>query len=169
LKRRERLALIVVAVAAGSLAWATGLVSLPWNHDMDRQISIKPQEMPLLPPDGTVAITGRIDDGDRAGVDRLVNTVAADDTTALRQGRLAYGTYCTPCHGAKGVGDGPVARALPIPPVDLTRADLMSARSDGSLYYTIRHGNVIMPGYAYALTPEQSWAVVRYVRTLRTP
>ena len=169
MKRPERIGLIVVAVAAISLAWASGLVSLPWTHDLDRQISIKPQEMPLLPPDGTVAITGRIDDGERTAANGLVNPVAADDTTALRRGQLAYGTYCTPCHGAKGVGDGPVAKSLPIPPVDLTRADLQSGRTDGALYYTIRHGNVIMPGYAYALTPEQSWAVVRYVRTLRTP
>jgi mono/diheme cytochrome c family protein len=169
LKRRDRLSLVVVAVAAFSLAWATGLVSLPWTHDLDRQISIKPQEMPLLPPDGTVSTRGRVNDGERTAADGLTNPVAADDTTALRKGLLAYGTYCTPCHGARGAGDGPVARSLPIPPVDLTRADLQAQRSDGSIYYVIRHGNVIMPPYAYALTPEQSWAVVRYVRTLRTP
>lgn len=168
MKPRSRLVLVVVAVAAGSLAWASGLVSLPWTHDMDRQVSIKPQEMPLLPPEGTVAVTGHVDDGTRENVDRLVNSLAAD-STALRVGRNAYGTYCTPCHGATGIGNGAVAKSMPIPPVDLTRADLQAGRSDGSLYYTIRHGNVIMPPYAYALTPEQTWAVVHYVRTLRTP
>jgi len=116
--------------------------------------------------EGIVPVTGRIDDGPRENVDRLVNPVVAD-TTSLRKGQLAYNTYCTPCHGAKGVGDGLVAKSLPIPPVDLTRADLQDGRSDGSIYYTIRHGNVIMPGYAHALTPEQAWDVVHYVRTLR--
>ena len=169
MKPRNRIALVVVAVAAVSLAWATGLVSLPWTHDLDRQPSIKPQEMPLLPADGAVAITGHVDDGARENANSLVNPVAAGDTTALRKGALAYGTYCAPCHGAKGAGDGAVGKSLPIPPVDLTRADLQSGRSDGSLYYTIRHGNVIMPGYSYALTPEQTWNVVRHVRTLRTP
>ena len=168
MKRPERLALVLVAVAAGSLAWATGLVSLPWTHDMDRQISIKPQEMPLLPPEGTVPVTGRTEDGERGNADQLVNTVVAD-SSVLRKGGIAYGTYCRPCHGPKGAGDGTVAKHLPIPPVDLTRADLQSGRSDGSFYYTIRHGNVIMPGYAYALTPEETWNVVHYVRTLRTP
>lgn len=168
MRPRNRVGLVVLAVAAGSLAWASGLVSLPWTHDMDRQPSIKPQEMPLLPPEGTVAITGHVDDGTRENVDRLVNDVAVD-STVLRRGKNAYGTYCTPCHGATGIGNGAVARYLPIPPVDLTRADLQSGRSDGSLYYTIRHGNVIMPGYAYALTREQTWAVVHYVRTMRTP
>ncbi len=168
LKPRSRVALVVVAVAAGSLAWAGGLVSLPWTHDMDRQPSIKPQEMPLLAPEGTVPVSGHVDDGTREQADGLVNRLAAD-STALRRGKNAYGTYCTPCHGATGVGNGAVAKYLPIPPIDLTRADLQSARSDGALYYTIRHGNVIMPGYAYALTPEESWAVVHYMRTLRTP
>jgi hypothetical protein len=161
-------ALVLVAVAAGSLAWASGLVSLPWTHDMDRQPSIKPQEMPLLPAEGTVAITGHVDDGERTNADHLVNSVVAD-SSVLRKGGIAFRTYCRPCHGAKGVGDGTVAKHLPIPPVDLTRADLQAGRSDGSLYYTIRHGNVIMPGYAYALTPEETWNVVHYVRTLRTP
>ena len=166
MKRPRIVATFAVAFAALSLGWATGLVSLPWTHDLDRQISIKPQEMPLLAPEGTVPITGRIDDGARENANALVNT-AVDDTTTLRKGKISFDTYCQPCHGAAGAGDGKVARSLPIPPVDLTRADLQSGRSDGSIYYTIRHGNVIMPGYAYALSPAQAWAVVRYVRTLR--
>jgi len=168
LRRPERIGLVVVAVAVVSLAWASGLVSLPWTHDMDRQISIKPQEMPLLPPDGTVPVTGRIDDGERTQMNGLVNPVAAD-SSVLRKGKNDFTTYCQPCHGATGVGNGAVAKSLPIPPLDLTRPDIQSARTDGALYYVIRHGSVIMPGYAYALTPEESWNVVHYVRTLRTP
>jgi mono/diheme cytochrome c family protein len=167
LKRPRIVATFAVAFAALSLGWATGLVSLPWTHDLDRQPSIKPQEMPMLAPEGTVPIGGRVDDGQRENANALVNSVPAD-SSALRRGKNAYVTYCQPCHGATGIGDGAVAKSLPIPPVDLTRPDLMDARSDGSLYYTIRHGNVIMPGYAYALTPELSWEVVHYVRTLRT-
>jgi len=166
LKRPRIVATFAVAFAALSLGWATGLVSLPWSHDLDRQPSIKPHEMPLLAPEGTVPIGGRIDDGTRENVNNLVNPVAAD-SIALRKGKNAYFTYCQPCHGPAGVGDGTVARSLPIPPIDLSRADLQDGRSDGSLYYTIRHGNVIMPAYAYALTPEQAWDVVHYVRTLR--
>jgi hypothetical protein len=168
LKRRNAILVGLATLVATSLLWATGLVSLPWTHDLDFQISIKPQEMPLLPPEGTVPVTGKIDDGAKLDADRLVNPVIAD-TTSLRRGQLAYGTYCTPCHGASGIGDGPVARSLPIPPVDLTRADLQGGRTDGAIYHTIRHGNVIMPGYAYALTPERSWDVVHYVRTLKKP
>lgn len=165
--KRPRLGLVAIgAVAVLSLLWATGLISLPWTHDLDRQISIRPQEMPLLPPEGVVPVTGRIDDGTREAAPRLMNAVEFD-TTSIRRGSLAYGTYCTPCHGKGGVGDGTVARSLPIPPVDLTRPDLQNNRTDGAIYYTIRHGNVIMPGYAYALSPERTWDVVNYVRTLK--
>jgi mono/diheme cytochrome c family protein len=165
---RKYALLVIGAVAVLSLLSATGLVSLPWTHDLDFQVSIKPQEMPLQPPDGVVPITGRIDDGKREDANRLVNPAAASDTSSLRRGQNAFMTYCTPCHGKGGEGNGTVARSLPIPPINLTDAAIQSARSDGSLYYTIRHGNVIMPGYAYALSPERTWDVVRYVRTLKT-
>ena len=163
----RKLALSTLALVTGlSLAWATGLLSLPWTHDLDFQPSIRPQEMPLAPPDGVVPITGRVDDGVRENVDKLSNAVAVD-TTSLRRGKIAYGTYCTPCHGASGEGNGTVAKFLPIPPINLTQPSLQDARSDGSFYYTIRHGGVIMPGYAYALSPERSWDVVNYVRSLK--
>jgi len=36
-------------------------------------------------------------------------------------GRLLYVTYCQSCHGPEGRGDGRAARALRVPPPDLTR------------------------------------------------
>jgi mono/diheme cytochrome c family protein len=35
-------------------------------------------------------------------------------------GKLMYASYCAPCHGADGRGNGPVAPALKHPPIDLT-------------------------------------------------
>ena len=35
-------------------------------------------------------------------------------------GKLMYGNYCAPCHGASAKGDGPVASSLKVPPTDLT-------------------------------------------------
>lgn len=37
------------------------------------------------------------------------------------EGASMYRGYCAPCHGMKGVGDGPVAAALKTRPTDLTR------------------------------------------------
>ena len=35
-------------------------------------------------------------------------------------GKLMYASYCAPCHGAEGRGNGPVAGGLKTPPTDLT-------------------------------------------------
>jgi mono/diheme cytochrome c family protein len=40
---------------------------------------------------------------------------------AADQGAEMFRGYCGPCHGAKGVGDGPAASALKTRPTDLTR------------------------------------------------
>ncbi|MCC7033208.1 MAG: c-type cytochrome [Acidobacteria bacterium] len=39
----------------------------------------------------------------------------------VEEGADMYRGYCAPCHGAKGIGDGPVAAALQTKPTDLTR------------------------------------------------
>ncbi|HEY6341910.1 MAG TPA: c-type cytochrome [Bryobacteraceae bacterium] len=43
---------------------------------------------------------------------RLINSL---------EGQALYHEYCAVCHGEKGKGDGPMARALKSPPADLTR------------------------------------------------
>ena len=40
--------------------------------------------------------------------------------TSPASGQQMYSTYCAVCHGASGIGDGPAAQALKIPPPDLT-------------------------------------------------
>jgi mono/diheme cytochrome c family protein len=40
--------------------------------------------------------------------------------TSVASGPQMYATYCATCHGQDGKGNGPAAKALKIPPVDLT-------------------------------------------------
>ena len=40
--------------------------------------------------------------------------------TSAASGKLMYSSYCAPCHGVDGRGQGPVASALRTPPMDLT-------------------------------------------------
>ena len=40
-----------------------------------------------------------------------------------------YRQNCVACHGTSGIGDGPLAADLPVPPADLTR---ISARNGGA-------------------------------------
>ena len=46
-------------------------------------------------------------------------TIPVTKTTAT-SGKLMYSSYCAPCHGVDGRGQGPVASALRTPPMDLT-------------------------------------------------
>ncbi len=40
--------------------------------------------------------------------------------TAANSGKMMFNSYCAPCHGINGRGDGPAAASLKIPPADLT-------------------------------------------------
>src|SRR5208282_1781910 len=40
--------------------------------------------------------------------------------TAPNSGKQMYVSYCAPCHGVDGRGQGPAASALRTPPIDLT-------------------------------------------------
>jgi hypothetical protein len=51
------------------------------------------------------------------------------DLAAAGKGKIAYGRYCTPCHGLSGRGDGSLAGDLRVPVPDLTT---LTQRSKGS-------------------------------------
>lgn len=50
---------------------------------------------------------------------KSVVTVPAPHTS-VTSGKEMYLAYCAACHGKDGMGDGPVAAALKVPPGDLT-------------------------------------------------
>lgn len=52
----------------------------------------------------------------------------AGDSVLAPAGAQMYEQYCASCHGTSGVGDGPAAPALRVPPADLTR---IAARRGG--------------------------------------
>jgi len=53
-----------------------------------------------------------------------------------------------------------------VPPADLTNPELHKVRTDGYWESYLSVGGAVMPSYGEALTPEERWAVVNYVRTL---
>ena len=89
--------------------------------------------------------------------------------TGISQGAALFGHNCASCHGADGRGDGPAAQGLPVPPADLT-AEHLWAHDDGELFWWLTHGidgpegGLAMPGFAAALSENDRWALIDYIR-----
>ncbi len=81
-------------------------------------------------------------------------------------GEKIYQQKCQICHGIEGKGDGPVASALKPPPADFTSSQLMDSLTNEDLLETISKGRGSMPGFAGVLKPEETAAVIEYIRSL---
>ncbi len=72
---------------------------------------------------------------------------------------------CLICHGPAGHGDGAAAIALNPKPKDLTNAATQD-QTDGALFWKITQGRAPMPPWEQALSNEDRWDLVNYIRTL---
>jgi mono/diheme cytochrome c family protein len=99
-------------------------------------------------------------------------------------GAASFNAYCTQCHGVEGRGNGPAARALKVPPADLTR---IAERRGGHFPVAdvkqvilgdqemLSHGTREMPMWGPAFRSVEDSAVaelrlvnlVRYIETLQ--
>lgn len=88
-------------------------------------------------------------------------------------GRLDYATYCAPCHGSTGGGDGPLAAMLTPRPVRHDDARYMARLSDAYVMRLLKEGgpalgkSPLMGKWGRRLTDDQLRGVVTYMRTLR--
>ncbi len=74
---------------------------------------------------------------------------------------------CETCHGFKGNGFGVIFQQMKPYPRDFTCYQVMSALSDGQLFWIIKSGShgTRMKGFA-KLTDDQAWQLVHYIRHL---
>ena len=90
-------------------------------------------------------------------------------------GKMTYGKQCVGCHGTAGKGDGPAAAALNPKPKDHSDGKIMNSVSDKDLFGIIKGGGAsvkkspIMPAAGKALTDQDIWNVVAYIRSLAKP
>ena len=95
------------------------------------------------------------------------NLVAATEES-IAAGAAVYTQYCAVCHGNEGKGDGPGAAGLTPKPADFS-AEHVQVLSDGGLYWFITNGvpNSAMPPWGSALSEQQRWEVVNFLRTFK--
>lgn len=80
-------------------------------------------------------------------------------------------TACKLCHGARGNGNGRLARRMDPPPRNFTCAEVMQGLPDGQLFWVIQNGSrgTAMPPHKSTLQPEETWQLILYIRQfLRT-
>ena len=87
------------------------------------------------------------------------------NTEILQYAKVIYATYCGPCHGSKGKGDGVAAAGLQTKPADHS-SDYVQKQTDGALFWMISEGHNPMPAFKNTLTENQRWELVNYIRTL---
>jgi mono/diheme cytochrome c family protein len=158
---------LVLLVVAGAAAVQGAILVLRWNDNMTQTPRVMPGERAFAMAPGSVPRTGGelyYPKEEREAAALRKNPVPATPES-VKRGQALFTIYCVPCHGASGKGDGLVTPKF-VPPPDLTNADLQKGRTDGYWQSYLGVGGAIMPAYGEALTPEERWHVVNYVRSL---
>ena len=160
---------ITAALAIGTfstLAWA-----FPWDTDMVDAVYKRAfaWDMAELPEDTVSVNHARLPGGRYAPETAAMAIPEGADTD---EGKMLFDVYCTACHGVDGKGKAPVTdntsgKRYPIPPPVLAgTGNVTKVRNDGYLFFTVRDGSAIMPGYGYAMMDDDVWSLVAYMRTM---
>ncbi len=177
---RNLYVLIALLTAGGLGCWEQW--SNDWFPQMKWQKSVQAFERTMhdgkvdqfMPPEGTVPVGApgapKLGKLDEAAQSRVPNPRPAS-LASLENGKERYEIFCATCHGAGGMGDGPVSMLGDIqgPFVGVLAlvgpASPVNARTDGHIQATIRYGRRRMP--SYQRIPEMDrWDIVNYLRYL---
>ncbi len=133
------------------LVFLTGCSGLSLAAD----VTPPPDYTPQVPPSSEQAIASQ------SSVFPLVPSDPA-------QGEAIYAEKCLPCHGEKGMGDGPQALDLPNPPPPVGSLEVARTARPADWYAIVTSGRLdrFMPGFSESLTDRQRWNVVAYVLSM---
>jgi putative copper export protein/mono/diheme cytochrome c family protein len=81
---------------------------------------------------------------------------------SIAVGAELYAQHCAACHGERGRGDGPLAKDLQPPPLDLTTFQV-HAQPDGNLYWWITHGIGAMPPFGADPGDVSPWNLIDFI------
>ena len=160
--------LLVLLVVAGSAGLMGAVIAFRWANNMAQTPRIQPGERVFAMPAGVVPRGGQlvIPREQRELAAKVPNPVKATKES-IAIGKERYDVFCLPCHGSEGKGGvtGPVATKF-IPPPDITNAELQRQRTDGYWHSYILVGGAVMPAYGEALSSQEAWHIVNYLRAL---
>lgn len=108
-----------------------------------------------------------------AAGDFIANKVPLTRDNLLR-GQNRYNIYCAVCHDRAGSGKGMVLQRAPrgsfnakVPDLSTEPRLLKDKMRDGELFQTITEGKATMPAYGHAISVEDRWCIVHYLRALQ--
>ena len=84
-----------------------------------------------------------------------------------QRGAALYVQDCQPCHGEKGLGNGPLAGQMPVSVPAISLREVESQFTPADWYTVVSQGNLNkgMPPFT-RLTPQERWDVLSYVYSL---
>jgi mono/diheme cytochrome c family protein len=85
---------------------------------------------------------------------------------SLAAGAQLYHENCAPCHGDTGKGDGDTGKIIKKKPANFTDEKMMSAETDGSIFWKMGEGRGPMPSWKDELSDKERWQLVIYIRKL---
>ena len=101
----------------------------------------------------------------------LKNPIPYSGASAGR-GKNAFLSRCAHCHGPNADGKGNLAAVIGVKPPDFHKPGVLSARTDGELFFIIGTGSENMPSEKITrVTAKQRWDIVNYLRSVegKTP
>ena len=149
------------------------------RQDMHDQPKAKPQSKSAffvdgrtgrLPVEGTIA-RGQLNEDDHLYRGRIDGKFATTfpfviDAATLRRGQERYEIFCTPCHGATGLGNGMVVqRGFKV--AASHHIERLRNETNGYWFDVITNGFGVMPPAGPQIPVKDRWAIVAYVRALQ--
>ena len=159
------LVLLLVAGAAGLMG---AVAAYRFVNNMTQTARIQPGERIFAMPAGVVPRGGQaVIPREQRDVATKVPNPVKPTKESVTVGKERFDVFCAPCHGAEGKGGvtGPVATKF-IPPPDITNPELQRQRTDGYWHSYIMVGGAVMPAYGEALSSQEAWHIVNYLRSL---
>ncbi|PCJ24785.1 MAG: cytochrome c class I [Flavobacteriales bacterium] len=96
----------------------------------------------------------------------IVKNPLKGKASATAEGKKLFTQMCAICHGKKGKGDGMAGMSLNPRPTNFAKEGVQS-QTDGAIFWKITEGRAPMASYKAALTTNQRWQLVNYIRTLK--